>query len=254
MSKALAMPFAVALLAGCTGVQSTLDPAGPGAQAIASVWWWMFGVAMASFTLVMVLWWLSWQYRASDRPAGSEAERIGRRWIIWGGIVLPGVSIAALLAFGMPAGRHTLPMPLTESVVPLRIDAIGHQWFWEVHYPDSGVRLENEIRLPVGRPIHVHTTSSDVIHSFWVPRLGGKVDAVPGRTHVIRLQADVPGEMRGQCAEFCGLGHAHMVMMVHAMEPAAFDAWLQAQHEGARVSRRAAPEANSAAAAVGGVR
>jgi len=96
-----------------------------------------------------------------------------------------------------------------------------------MHYPDNGVRLKNEMRVPVGRAVDVHTQSSDVIHSFWVPRLGGKLDAVPGRTLVVRLQADRAGTYRGQCAEFCGTGHAHMTMTVIAMEPADFDAWLR---------------------------
>ena len=96
-----------------------------------------------------------------------------------------------------------------------------------MHYPANGVRLRNEMRVPVGRPVDVHTQSVDVIHSFWVPRLGGKLDAVPGRTLVVRLQADRAGTYRGQCAEFCGAGHAHMTMTVIAMEPADFDAWLR---------------------------
>jgi cytochrome c oxidase subunit 2 len=98
-----------------------------------------------------------------------------------------------------------------------------------VHYPASGVQLRDALRLPVGRPVHVHVGSRDVIHSFWVPRLGGKLDAIPGRTQVVRLQADEPGTFRGQCAEFCGLHHAHMVMTVIAMPAAEFDAWMAAQ-------------------------
>jgi cytochrome c oxidase subunit II len=85
----------------------------------------------------------------------------------------------------------------------------------------------------VGHPVDVQTRSADVIHSFWVPRLGGKLDAIPGRTLVVRLQASQPGTFRGQCAEFCGLEHAHMVLVVHAMEPADFDAWLEAAQAGA---------------------
>jgi cytochrome c oxidase subunit 2 len=166
--------------------------------------------------------------RQNELPADA-AQRSGRRWIVGGGIVLPLLAIVALLVFGAPAGRHHLPWPGADGSPPLRIDVIGRQWQWELHYPDSGVRLRNELRLPVGRPVHVHTQSRDVIHSFWVPSLGGKLDALPGRTLVMRLQADRPGSWRGQCAEFCGLGHAHMSMTVLAMEPAAFDAWLAAQ-------------------------
>lgn len=220
-------------LAACEGPQSLLDPAGPSARAIADVWWWMFGVAGAVLVFVVVVWLLAMR-RARALP-GEQARQVGRRWIVGGGIVLPTTAIAALLVFGSPAGLHQLPLPggAQDGPAPLRIDAIGHQWWWELHYPDTGLRLRNELRLPVGRPIDIHTQSRDVIHSFWVPRLGGKLDAVPGRTLVVRLQADRAGVFRGQCAEFCGVGHAHMTMTVRAMEPAAFEAWLQAQRPAA---------------------
>ena len=203
-----------------------LDPAGPSAHAIALVWWWMFGVSCAVLVGVTVAW--LWAMRSRRTWAPADAERAGRRWIVGGGIVLPSVAIAALLVFGSPAGLHQLPLPGGQAA-SLRIDAIGHQWWWEIHYPGAGTSLRNEMRIPVGRPVDVHTQSRDVIHSFWVPRLGGKLDAIPGRTLVVRLQADAPGVYRGQCAEFCGLGHAHMVMTVHAMPADEFDAWLRAQ-------------------------
>jgi cytochrome c oxidase subunit 2 len=217
------------LLAGCQGPQSVLDPAGPSAQAIAAVWWWMLSVSVVVLTAVVVIWGLAMRRTHGLTP--EQAHRAGQRWMIGGGIVLPSVSIVALLVFGSPAGFHQLPLPLGQAYgpAPLRIDAVGHQWRWELHYPDSGVGLRNELRLPVGRPVDIHVSSRDVIHSFWVPRLGGKIDAVPGRTAVVRLQADQAGSFRSQCAEFCGLGHAHMVMTVHAMAPAEFDAWLATQ-------------------------
>jgi cytochrome c oxidase subunit 2 len=217
------------VLAACEGPQSLLDPAGPSAQAIAGVWWWMFGVASAVLVFVVTAWLLAMRRDRALPP--EQARRVGRRWIVGGGVVLPTAAITALLVFGSPAGLHQLPLPggAQEGPTPLRVEAIGRQWWWELHYPESGVRLRNELRLPVGRPIDIHTGSRDVIHSFWVPALGGKLDAVPGRTLVVRLQADREGVFRGQCAEFCGLGHARMTMTVRAMAPAAFDAWLQAQ-------------------------
>jgi len=211
-----------------------LDPAGPSAQAIAAVWWWMLGVATWVLLAVITLWLVAmWRTRhASGLPSDSEAARIGLRWMVGGGIVLPVVVITALLVFGTSAGQHQLPLPLAgpgaAGAPRLRIDVTGQQWWWSLHYPGSGVRLRNELRLPVGRPVDIHVGSRDVIHSFWVPRLGGKLDAIPGRTGVVRLQADEPGTFRGQCAEFCGLNHAHMVMTVIAMPAAEFDAWLAA--------------------------
>jgi len=212
-----------------------LDPAGPSTQAIAAVWWWMLGVSAVVLLGVLVLWLVAMRQRApvadGDRQPG--AGQMGRRWIIGGGILLPAAAIVPLLIFGSSAGLHQLPLTPSGSggavAAPLRIDATGQQWWWALHYPDSGVRLRNELRLPVGRPVHVHVGSADVIHSFWVPRLGGKLDAIPGRTGIVRLQADQAGSFRGQCAEFCGLGHAHMVMTVIAMPPDEFDAWLTAQ-------------------------
>jgi len=217
------------LLAACDGPQSILDPAGPSAQAIATVWWWMLGVAVMVLLGVVGVWLLAMRRTRGLSP--DEAQHAGQCWIVGGGIALPSVAIAALLAFGSSAGFHQLPLPLgkNDAAFPLRIEAIGHQWWWELRYPDSGVGLRNELRLPLGRPVDIHVSSRDVIHSFWVPRLGGKIDAVPGRTAVVRLQADQTGMFRSQCAEFCGLGHAHMVMTVHAMAPDEFDAWLAAQ-------------------------
>lgn len=215
------------LVAGCKGPLSTLDPAGPSAHAIAVVWWWMLGVAVVVLAGVCAAWFVA--MRRGRGVTGQPAQRSTEfRWLLWGGVVLPSVSIAALVAFGSPAGLHQLPLPgrHPSGEAPLEIEAIGHQWRWELRYPGAGVRLHNEMRIPVGRPVDVLTGSGDVIHSFWVPRLGGKLDAVPGRTFRVRLQADAPGTYHGQCAEFCGRGHAHMTMTVIAMEPAEFDTWL----------------------------
>lgn len=154
----------------------------------------------------------------------SDDPRRNNRLIIGGGVLLPLLSIAALLAVGIPAGQRMLPMPTPEHV--LRIDVTGHQWWWEVHYPDTGARFRNELHIPTGAPVDIHLTTADVIHSFWVPRLAGKLDAIPGRTTILRLQAEQPGLYRGQCAEFCGLHHAHMQFSVTAHEPAAFQQWL----------------------------
>lgn len=217
------------LLGACRGPLSVLDPAGPSASAIAAVWWWMFGVA--ALVLVGVCVAGAWAMRPRAPATPAQARRTALRWLVGGGLLLPGAAITALLVFGSPAGLHQLPWPGERGAgtEPLRVDVIGHQWWWEIHYPDIGLRLHNEMRIPAGRAIDVHTQSSDVIHSFWVPRLGGKLDAVPGRTLVVRLQADQPGAYRGVCAEFCGTGHAHMGLLVQAMPADEFAAWQQEQ-------------------------
>ncbi|MSR40591.1 MAG: cytochrome c oxidase subunit II [Phycisphaerales bacterium] len=114
----------------------------------------------------------------------------------------------------------------------LAVTAIGHQWWWEFRYtaPDgSSIITANEMHIPSGRPIWVRLESADVIHSFWVPRLAGKLDVIPATTNELWLEADVPGVYLGQCAEYCGTQHAHMLIRVYAQEQAQFDAWLAAQ-------------------------
>lgn len=115
------------------------------------------------------------------------------------------------------------------------VELIGHQWWWEVRYlsehPSENFTTANEIRIPVGETVAIRLVSRDVIHSFWVPALGGKTDLIPGQTNVTWLQADKPGVYRGQCAEYCGLQHAHMALTVVAQEPEAFEAWRSGQLE-----------------------
>lgn len=185
---------------------------------------------MAGFSIVtlMVLVGL-WLYALRSRPgevSDEQAQRIQNRWVIGGGLILPIASITVLLAFGIPIGHRMLPLPLAEGE-PLRIDVTARQWWWDVSYPDSGIRLRDELHIPAGMPVDLHLTSEDVIHAFWVPRLGGKLDMLPGRTNVLRLQADEPGLYHGQCAEFCGTDHAHMKFTVRAHAPGEFDAWLE---------------------------
>lgn len=195
----------------------------------ADLWWGMLAFSTLVLLVIVGLW-LYAIHRAPCSYDDAGRSRVHRRWIIGGGIILPTVSIAVLLAFGIPAGHRMLPLPL-DGAQPLRIDVTGHQWRFEVRYPDSGARLENRMVIPVGLPVDIHVTSADVIHSFWVPRLGGKIDMVPGRTNVLRLQADEPGEYRGQCAEFCGTRHAHMGLTVEAISPEAFEGWLDRERQ-----------------------
>lgn len=219
------------VLAGCSGPQSMIDPAGPAAAAVASLWWWMAGFGTLVLALTCALW-LYAMRRAPRAYTPLEERRIAARWIVGGGIVLPVASILVLLAFGIPIGQRLLPGGAGPE--PLRIEAIAHQWWWEIRYPGVEEALVNEFRLPTGRPMEVHVSSRDVIHSFWIPGLGGKIDAIPGRTHVIRLEATRPGRLRGACAEFCGLEHARMILDVHAMPAAEFDQWISERRRGAR--------------------
>ncbi len=218
------------MLGACSGPYSTLDPAGPAAQMAAALWWGMFAFSVLVMAVLFALW-LHAHWRDPGEEGDAEARRLRGRWIIGGGIVLPLVSITLLLAFGIPAGHRMLPLPPAQGEA-LRIDVTAHQWWWQVHYPESGIELANELHIPVGVPVDVHLTSADVIHSFWVPRLGGKLDTIPGRTNVLRLQADRPGTYHGQCAEFCGRLHAHMHFTVTAHTDEAYANWLQQQMNG----------------------
>ena len=200
-----------------------LQPAGPAAREIANLWWGMFAFAALVFFGVVVAWLVAVLRPHRERSEAQE-KRIARRWVLFG-LLLPSASVALLLAFGIPAGHRLLPLPL-DGGEPLRVEVTARQWQWQVRYPGYAAVLVDELRLPAGRPVDVHVGSADVIHSFWIPRLGGKIDAVPGRTNVVRLQADAPGEFRGQCAEFCGRDHALMVLRVEALDAAEFDAWL----------------------------
>jgi cytochrome c oxidase subunit 2 len=191
----------IAALAGCAGPLSTLDPSGPAAGAIATLWWVMLAGAAVLFALVMVLFALSFL-----RP-GWGASVPPQRWIVLGGLALPAVVLVPLVAYGLMAGERLLPLP---GVTP-RIEVHAERWGWTFRYPDYGGKTTAGLmHLPAGAPVDIVVTSRDVIHSFWIPRLAGKIDVIPGRTNVLRIQADTPGRYEGVCAEFCGVGHAGM--------------------------------------------
>jgi cytochrome c oxidase subunit 2 len=126
---------------------------------------------------------------------------------------------------------------------PLNIMVTGNQWWWQVDYespqPNLTLTTANEIHVPVGRPVVLKTTSRDVIHSFWVPNLSGKIDSIPNHVNTVWFRADKAGVFRGQCAEFCGLQHAHMALLVIAEPPEKFYAWLNKQREPARAAATA---------------
>ena len=215
------------MLAGCSGPLSTLDPAGPSAVTAAWLWWGMF--AFSSVVLIMVPGlWIYAMRRDGGHESDEQAQRIQNRWLIGGGLILPFGAMAVLLFFGIPAGHSMLPLPPTDGDA-VRIDVHAHQWWWQVSYPGTDIELQSEVHIPAGTPVDIHLTSEDVIHSFWVPRLGGKVDAIPGHENVLRLHASEPGTYHGQCAEFCGRGHAHMGFTVIAHEPDAFETWREEQ-------------------------
>lgn len=212
------------LLAACSGPLSSLEPAGPSARAAALLWWGMFGLFGLIMVVVIVLWIVALRRQPGKTDPQQEA-RTHTRWIVGGGLILPIATITLVLAFGVPMGQRMLPLPLAEGE-PLQIEVVAHQWWWEVHYPQQGIRLENEIHIPAGEPVDMKLSSEDVIHSFWVPQLAGKLDMFPGRVNTLRLEADRPGSYRGVCAEFCGVGHSHMAFVVTAHSATDWQNWL----------------------------
>lgn len=220
--RTAAAVVSLVLAPGCSGVQSMLDPAGPAAERIAQVWWWMAGGA--AFVLGLVLALLAW---ALLRPKHRLAPERGVRLIVAGGVALPVTLLFVLLVFGTRIGHAVKTLGGRPSHV---VEVEGRQWAWTFRYLDAQGHVaavtSDRLVMPLGRVVEFRIGSRDVIHSFWIPRLGGKVDAIPGHTTWLRLRADRMEPIRGQCAEFCGLEHAHMAFDVDVVPAAAYERWL----------------------------
>ena len=205
------------LLAACSReAPNVLDPQAPGAKTVASVAYLMFGLATVVYVIVAAL-------IIIGALRGTKESRISDNAFIWiGGLVVPSLILAGLAVVTVKT-TDTLRKPDADA---LKIEVTGYRFWWGVKYPEQNVSTANEIRVPAGRPVEIALLSEDVIHSFWVPQLAGKVDMVPGQRNVIRFTANKPGEYRGQCAEFCGLQHAKMAFLVVAEEPGEYERWV----------------------------
>lgn len=213
-------------------MQSALNPHGPEAHAIAQFWWVMLAASCAIFATVMGL--LIVGLFGGRRADGPEPLRPRAAWtlVIAGGIVVPVFILIGFVVWSASISRDVSALPNGDDQVVIQV--IGHQWWWEVNYLDGErvvARSPNEMHIPLGRMVRVRLGSADVIHSFWIPNLTGKVDAIPGQVNELAFEATAPGVLRGQCAEFCGGPHALMSLLV-IVEPAAeFDAWLPRQRQ-----------------------
>ena len=208
------------LLAACSdNAPSALDTHAPQAHRIADIWWLMLVLAVvvyvvvAGFILVALV-------RGRRTETGKPAKFSDNRFIVVGGILVPAIILGVLAVETVRATADLRESPPGA----LHIEVVGKQWWWEVRYPGTGVVTANEIRVPVGRPVEIGMTSTDVNHSLWVPELNGKVDLIPGEHTVTRFTAQRAGTYRGQCAEFCGIQHAKMAFLVVADDD--FDGWL----------------------------
>jgi cytochrome c oxidase subunit 2 len=195
-----------------------LDPQGP----VSGL---MLGLGGAVFVAVVVVLGLGLFRR---RPVGEpQPDRQGRdsfgRWFVVGGVVVPLVILLVVFGATVRAMRF---VPTTAPPEALVIEVVGHQFWWEVRYPEQGVTVRDELHLPVGRRVNLQLTSADVIHSFWVPELAGKLDLLPDRTNTLVLEADQPGVHQGRCAEYCGLEHTRMVLTVVAESEERYAAWV----------------------------
>ena len=227
------VPLLLAVTACTTGnPQSTLTPKGTHAAYIYNdLFWWVMIAALIVFVAVEAL-----VIAAVVRFRGREGDPLPAQIhgnttleITW--TIIPAIILIVILAFTFKT-QATLANPpeLAEAggnTLALRV--IGHQWWWEFQYPDLGVTTANELHLPVGVPVKVDIESADVIHSFWVPAIAGKTDAIPGRINHMVIQADEEGRYSGQCAEFCGVEHALMRFQVVAESQSTFNSWAQGQ-------------------------
>ncbi len=222
----------------CGGIQNAINPAGPQADSLSRLWWLMFTVCSIVFVLVLIAVLLALRKGTSEPPANtppllelSPEQQRRRRNAIISAVTITTIVLFVFLIASFSAGRS-----LTADLAHkngLTIDVTGHQWWWEVRYNDvdaSNVFMTaNEIHIPVGVPVLFNLHGADVIHSFWVPNLGGKRDLIPGKNNSAWYQADKPGVYRGQCAEYCGLQHAQMALWIVAEPQDQFNAWRQSQ-------------------------
>jgi cytochrome c oxidase subunit 2 len=217
-----------AMLGGCAwdAPQSTLTAHSDLARSILDVYVLIIWATIAIAVVVsLVLAWVLLRYR--ERPgAPPPVQTRGHTLLEIAWTVAPAL---VLLVIAVPTVQVIFRTQAAPARDALEVVVRGWQWWWEFQYPSLGIVTANEVHLPVGRPVVLKLEGPDVIHSFWVPRLGGKRDVIPGRDNRISLTIDTPGEFLGQCAEFCGVSHANMGVRVVAEAPEAFERWVAAQ-------------------------
>lgn len=215
---------------GCAETQSTLDPRGTRADQINDLWWIMAILGTLVFVGVLVS--MTVAIRRGDDDSEPEPDERGRshprdvKFVLAGGIVMPSVILVLLFILTL---RTLSALSAPEEQAPLTIEVTGNQWWWEARYPDQGVTTANEIHIPAGEHVQLRLESADVIHSFWVPQIQGKLDMIPGQTTTMWIDSNETGTFRGQCAEFCGVQHANMALHLVADPPDQFATWIDQQ-------------------------
>lgn len=216
------------LISACDAPYQIFSSASDPAERVTRIAWFLIGLAAVVYAGVMAIMIASFFRNRSRRENTVDLSDPGVGWIVWGGAVMPAVVLGSIFVVAMTAmGRF----PKDPSV--LSIYVTGHQWWWEFEYgyPQLEARFKtaNEIHIPVNRPVRLLLTTGDVIHSFWVPQLQGKLDLIPGDTNDLRLVARTPGVYHGECSEYCGTEHARMRLIVVAEDSASFERWVSDQ-------------------------
>ena len=219
------------LLAGCGGYQNTLNPHSHAAGDITNLFWVMMAVSFGGLALVTGLLVFAWVRRgrrgiAGDSGGPHPGEKPGWFVVVGMGVVFPLTVIVALFIVSDWAIVKVTQAPAASSTA-LTVKAVGHQWYWSFRYPGTKAVTADEMHIPVDTRVNLVATTADVIHSFWVPELNRKIDTIPGEQNRILLYANQADVYRGQCAEYCGLQHAHMGMLVFAQPKAEFQKWLR---------------------------
>jgi cytochrome c oxidase subunit 2 len=230
--RAAAAASRVALLLAATGCGAPMEifsSASEPAARVTRLTWFMVILAAAVYVLVIAAMAIAVRRRRdAARLTTIELSDPGVKSIVIAGMVIPSLILSAVFVVAETAmGKYPDPRSA------LTVNVIAHQWWWEVEYAvprlSQRFRTANEIHIPVGQPVRLLLTTADVIHSFWVPQLQGKIDIIPGDTNDLRLMARRPGVYRGQCAEFCGMQHGNMAMVVIAEDSASYARWLAGQ-------------------------
>jgi len=227
---------------GCQTAQNTFYPYGTAARQISHLQWFM----TILFLVITAIMWVLFGYAFYRRRGSLEEHKPidstgGESWIAIGGIAIPLVVLTILFVWGLdllrafpihPTHGSSHQQEMARSMKP-DILIFGHQWWWEIHYLNDDKSKEvitaNELHLPLGKAVNIRLETKDVMHSFWIPALHGKVDLIPNMSNYVRIEATHVGEYQGECAEFCGAEHARMRIMAIVQTPDEYEAWLDAQ-------------------------
>lgn len=223
-----AIPVIFILLAGCQASPTFLKPFSSVSDKQANLYWTIFYMALLVFVLVWAVLIINIvRFRRRSNQTGQPVQKYGnwRLEVVWTALPV----LLVLILFVLTVSTLNATAAPKAAAGDVNIHVIGHQWWWEFQYPDQGFTTANEMHVPSGATVHLTLDSVDVIHSFWVPQLSGKIDVIPGQTNTLWFNADQQGVYDGQCSEFCGTNHANMRIKVIVQPEAEYTAWVSGQ-------------------------